>query len=159
MWASEMGYKMFRCILDATAVWCSGEWKYPSTRQVLPRIMLRYSTHRKQFNTSRWTVWVWISLQLFACGTRLARLSPTFSDSVKLALLPSSYPLGACATLLFLLAAWTSSGFSSLRIAKFFSASQFQMLSAAKTKFISSSVRWFVCGGVSAKISFYSIYT
>lgn len=44
------------------------------------------------------------------------------------------------------LAARTRSGFSSFNLAKFRSASQFQILSDANRRFISSSVRWFDSG-------------
>ena len=59
---------------------------------------------------------------------------------------PLLSPASGSMTLFPRCAACTSSGFCSLRILKLRSASQFQMESDAKTRFISSRVRWLVSG-------------
>ncbi len=81
---------------------------------------------------------------------------PSFCPAIKLIRLPPSSfsppvagsPVsGSTSTdMLPPLAARTNPGFSAFNTAKFLSASQFQILSAAKTRFISSSVRWLVSG-------------
>ena len=83
-------------------------------------------------------------LSYSASAWKTSRASATARLGPRIA--PNFIPVSGSTTLLPRWAAWTSSGFCSLRMANVDSASQFHQESQAKRRSISSRVRWFDSG-------------